>query len=60
MYTGKKSEIVFMENDPHDFSDFIKADMARSRAFDMLQMHEGLYVLPKVRRFVSGVHTEDD
>jgi len=26
----------------------------------MLQMHEGLYVLPNVRRFVSGVHTEDD
>ena len=57
---GSLWQIVFMENDPHDFSDFIKADMARSRAFDMLQMHEGLYVLPNVRRFVSGVHTEDD
>jgi glutamate-1-semialdehyde 2,1-aminomutase len=53
-------QIVFMDKDPEDFSDFIHADMARSRAFDMLQMHEGLYVLPNVRRFVSGVHTEDD
>jgi glutamate-1-semialdehyde 2,1-aminomutase len=53
-------QIVFLDKDPEDFSDFIHADMARSRAFDMLQMHEGLYVLPNVRRFVSGVHTEDD
>ena len=59
---GKASlwQIVFMKEDPSDFSAFINADMAKSKEFDMLQMHEGLYVLPNVRRFVSGVHSDAD
>ena len=59
---GRQSfwQIVFMENEPSDFGDFVNADMTRSRFFDTLQMHEGLYVLPNVRRFVSGVHSDDD
>ena len=49
-----------MKDDPSDFSAFINADMTKSKEFDMLQMHEGLYVLPNVRRFVSGVHSDAD
>jgi glutamate-1-semialdehyde aminotransferase len=38
----------------------MNSDMASSRALDLAQMHEGLYVLPNVRRFVSAVHTGQD
>jgi glutamate-1-semialdehyde aminotransferase len=34
--------------------------MARTRALDLAQMKNGLYVLPGVRRFVSAVHTDED
>lgn len=57
---GSLWQIVFMDKEPEDFSDFINADMASARELDRLQMHEGLYVLPAVRRFVSAVHSKDD
>ena len=57
---GSLWQIVFMDKEPEDFSDFISADMASARELDRLQMHEGLYVLPAVRRFVSAVHSKDD
>jgi glutamate-1-semialdehyde 2,1-aminomutase len=57
---GSLWQIVFMERDPESYADFIRADMARTRALDLLQMKNGLYVLPAVRRFVSAVHTDED
>ena len=57
---GSLWQIVFMAKEPSDYSDFIQADMASTRELDLLQMHNGLYVLPAVRRFVSAVHTDKD
>ena len=53
-------QIVFMDREPESFADFIQADMASTRELDLLQMKNGLYVLPAVRRFVSAVHTDED
>lgn len=53
-------QIVFMSGEPTRYADFIQSDMARARELDRLQMMNGLYVLPGVRRFVSAVHTDAD
>ncbi len=53
-------QIVFMDRPPESFADFIRSDMARTRALDLAQMKNGLYILPAVRRFVSAVHTDQD
>jgi glutamate-1-semialdehyde 2,1-aminomutase len=57
---GSLWQIVFTDKEPENFADFIRADMASTRQLDLHQMHEGLYVLPAVRRFVSAVHSDDD
>ena len=57
---GSLWQIVFIAKEPSDYSEFIQADMASTRELDLLQMHNGLYVLPAVRRFVSAVHTDQD
>lgn len=60
--TGRASfwQILFMDKPPVNHADVMSSDQAASRALDLAQMHEGLYVLPNVRRFVSGVHTAQD
>ncbi len=60
--TGKASfwQILFMDHPPANHADVMNSDQAASRALDLAQMHEGLYVLPNVRRFVSSVHTDTD
>jgi len=60
--TGKGSfwQILFMDKPPHNHADVMNSDAASTRALDLAQMHEGLYVLPNVRRFVSAVHTGQD
>jgi glutamate-1-semialdehyde 2,1-aminomutase len=57
---GSLWQIVFTDKEPENFADFIRADMASMRELDLLQMREGIYVLPGVRRFVSAVHSDDD
>jgi glutamate-1-semialdehyde 2,1-aminomutase len=59
---GKASlwQILFMDREPVNYADFIHSDMARTRELDRLQMMNGLYVLPGVRRFVSSVHSDQD
>jgi len=59
---GKASfwQFLFMKEPPANHADVMNSDQARSRALDLAQMHEGLYVLPNVRRFVSAVHTGQD
>ena len=59
---GKASlwQILFMDRAPVSHADVMNADQASGRAFDLAQMHKGLYVLPNVRRFVSAVHTGQD
>ena len=57
---GSLWQIVFMDREPENFSDFIQADMASTRELDLHQMRNGLYVLPAVRRFVSSVHSDKD
>lgn len=59
---GRESlwQIVFTGAEPRSHADMMAADMARTRELDRLQMLNGLYVLPGVRRFVSGVHTDAD
>ena len=57
---GSLWQIVFMNKEPVNYADFIHSDMARTRELDRLQMMNGLYVLPGVRRFVSSVHTDQD
>lgn len=59
---GKASfwQILFMEKAPRNHADVMNSDAASARALDLAQMHEGLYVLPNVRRFVCGVHTGQD
>ena len=60
--TGEGSlwQILFMEGHPSNHADVMNSDQASSRALDLAQMQEGLYVLPNVRRFVSAVHTDQD
>ena len=62
MATGKASfwQILFLDRTPLSHADIMNSDLASSRALDLAQMHEGLYVLPNVRRFVSAVHTGED
>ena len=57
---GSLWQIVFMDREPVNYADFIHSDMARTRELDRLQMMNGLYVLPGVRRFVSAVHSDQD
>jgi glutamate-1-semialdehyde 2,1-aminomutase len=59
---GKGSfwQILFMDKAPENHADVMNADNTAGRALDLAQMHEGLYVLPNVRRFVSSVHTGQD
>ena len=57
---GSFWQILFMDKPPASHADVMNSDMASSRALDLAQMHEGLYVLPNVRRFVSAVHTGQD
>ncbi|PPR11725.1 MAG: Glutamate-1-semialdehyde 2,1-aminomutase [Alphaproteobacteria bacterium MarineAlpha11_Bin1] len=59
---GKASfwQILFMDSEPRTHADVMNSDAASARALDLAQMHEGLYVLPNVRRFVSAVHTGQD
>lgn len=60
--TGKGSfwQILFMDRPPVTHADVMNADNVAGRALDLAQMHEGIYVLPNVRRFVSAVHTGQD
>lgn len=62
MATGKASfwQILFLDKTPLSHADIMNSDLASSRALDLATMHEGLYVLPNVRRFVSAVHTGED
>ncbi len=62
MATGKASfwQILFLDRTPLSHADIMNSDLASSRALDLATMHEGLYVLPNVRRFVSAVHTGED
>ncbi|MPY69838.1 MAG: aminotransferase class III-fold pyridoxal phosphate-dependent enzyme [Alphaproteobacteria bacterium] len=53
-------QIVFMKAAPRTHADMMAADMARTRELDRQQMLNGLYVLPGVRRFLSGVHSDAD
>jgi len=57
---GSFWQILFMDKPPVSHADVMNSDMMGSRALDLAQMHEGLYVLPNVRRFVSAVHTGQD
>ncbi|MFT5488410.1 MAG: glutamate-1-semialdehyde 2,1-aminomutase [Paracoccaceae bacterium] len=57
---GSFWQILFMDKAPVSHADVMNSDMVSSRALDLAQMHEGLYVLPNVRRFVSAVHTGQD
>lgn len=60
--TGRGSfwQILFTSRPPANHADVMNSDQMASRALDLAQMHEGLYVLPNVRRFVSAVHTAQD
>ena len=57
---GSLWQILFMDKAPVSHADVMNADQASGRALDLAQLHEGLYVLPNVRRFVSAVHTGQD
>ena len=57
---GSFWQILFIDKPPVNHADVMNSDMASSRALDLAQMHEGLYVLPNVRRFVSAVNTGQD
>ena len=57
---GSLWQILFMDKAPVSHADIMNADQTSGRALDLAQLHEGLYVLPNVRRFVSAVHTGQD
>ncbi len=50
-------QIMFIDRAPASHADVMNSDGARTRALDIAQMKQGLFVLPGVRRFVSAVHT---
>jgi glutamate-1-semialdehyde 2,1-aminomutase len=49
-------QVLFTAAEPRNYIDVLNADMARTRAFDQALIRAGIYVLPGVRRLVSGVH----
>jgi glutamate-1-semialdehyde 2,1-aminomutase len=49
-------QVLFCEREPRNYIDVLDADMKRTRAFDEALIRAGIYVLPGVRRLVSGVH----
>ena len=53
-------QILFADREPASHGDILASDLAASRALDLEQLREGLFVLPNVRRFVSAVHTGED
>ena len=60
--TGQGSfwQILFANNHPRNQLDVLASDLERSKALDLALLKRGQYVLPNVRRFVSGVHTDTD
>ncbi len=57
---GSLWQILFMGKPPVSHADMLNADMAATRALDLAQLRNGLYVLPAVRRFVSAVTRDQD
>jgi len=55
---GSLWQIMFTDKVPQNHADVMHSDGAATRALDLAQMKQGLYVLPGVRRFVSLVHTD--
>ena len=53
-------QVLYLDRAPASHADIIASDAGATRALDLAQMREGLYVLPNVRRFVSAVHTGED
>ena len=57
---GALWQIMFTDKVPQNHADVMHSDGAATRALDLAQMKQGLYVLPGVRRFVSLVHTDKE
>ncbi|MEO1193570.1 MAG: aminotransferase class III-fold pyridoxal phosphate-dependent enzyme [Pseudomonadota bacterium] len=60
--TGRASfwQFLFAEADPKSQLDVLAADQGRARQLDLALLKRGIYVLPTVRRFFSGVLSEAD
>ncbi len=59
-HTGSLWQILFMQRTPRNHADILASDQAAMRRLDTLLMHQGQYVLPGVRRFVSTEHSGQD
>ena len=57
---GSLWQIMLTDKVPQNQADVMHSDGAATRALDLAQMKQGLYVLPGVRRFVSLVHTDNE
>ncbi len=57
---GAGLELLFADRDPRGQLDVLASDLERSNVLELALLERGVYVLPNVRRFVSGVHGEDD
>ncbi|NQU72253.1 MAG: aminotransferase class III-fold pyridoxal phosphate-dependent enzyme, partial [Rhodospirillales bacterium] len=57
---GSLWQIMFTDRVPQNHADVMHSDGAATRALDLAQMKQGLYVLPGVRRFVSLVHGDKE
>ena len=60
--TGRASlwQFLFAAEDPKNQLDILAADQASARKLDLALLKRGIYVLPTVRRFFSGVLSEED
>lgn len=57
---GSLWQILFLDRQPKNHQDLLKANMDRVRKWDAFAMKSGFYVLLGVRRFWSGANTEED
>ncbi|GAB5469591.1 MAG: aminotransferase class III-fold pyridoxal phosphate-dependent enzyme [Rhodospirillales bacterium] len=53
-------QFLFAAADPRSQLDVLAADQARARQLDLALLARGIYVLPTVRRFFSGVLSDRD
>lgn len=57
---GSLWQILFLDRQPENHQDLLRADMDRVRKWDAFAMKNGFYVLLGVRRFLSKANTADD
>ena len=52
--------MLFIETEPSNWRELLRADAKKMSLFEAELLHQGIFVLPGNRRFISIKHSEDD